>query len=528
MALLKRISNCRKTFIAFFRIYKVLVFVKKNSVIVKFLLPGILLMILWLNSGMAHDNLPDKPRIKYVTIDTVSGETIIEWEASTTPQIDSYIIYTLDITTNPVTGISLDTVSGESLTFSYIPDKQKPYIYTVTAVDEEGNESLLSGNYHQPVHLSLQYDSCNSAMVLNWNNYIGWKNNLTGYRIFAKLDTGDFQQLVRIDTNTLSFIHQEVEENRNYYYAIESYDSQGNTSLSNLCKYYTYMPPPPSFINLDYVSVIDEQTVEISFSADVSGVINDFLVSKARSPEGTFTPIQMLTDIDEPTLQISDNVATKVEQYYYKVEALNSCSRPVASSNPGNNILVTGFAEGSVISLKWHPYEGFKNGVSNYLVYRKNQHNEYVVIHTLPAGITRFNDNIRNLGNTDNPGDLHYYIEAHEDGSNPFGIAGTSRSNEVIVHVETRMWMPNAFTPNGHNNNHFLPVMDFIPKDYKMHIFDRTGKVIFHTTDPYSGWDGTLSGSGRAREGVYIYHVTYLSYNGVRRELTGNLTLVDQ
>ena len=92
------------------------------------------------------------------------------------------------------------------------------------------------------------------------------------------------------------------------------------------------------------------------------------------------------------------------------------------------------------------------------------------------------------------------------------------------------MWMPNAFSPDGHSNNRFHPVMDFIPKDFKMLIFDRTGKVLFHTTDPSyeGGWDGTMNGSGRAREGVYIYHVTYLSYNGVRRELTGNLTLVVQ
>ena len=275
-------------------------------------------------------------------------------------------------------------------------------------------------------------------MVLNWNNYIGWKNNLTGYRIFAKVDTGDFQQLVRLDTNTLSFTHREVEENRNYYYAIESYDSQGNTSLSNLSKYYTYMPPPPSFINLDYVSVIDEQTVEISFSADVSGEINDFLVSKANSPDGTFTPVQILTDVSEPTTQITDNIATQIEQYFYKVEALNSCSRPVASSNPGNNIVVRGSADGSDITLKWDHYEGFTNGVLNYLVYRKSRGNEYELVETLPAGMNKFTENISNSKKTERSGEFHYFIEAHENGTNPLGIAGTSRSNEFVVNVETQ------------------------------------------------------------------------------------------
>ncbi|MEX0980755.1 MAG: gliding motility-associated C-terminal domain-containing protein [Bacteroidales bacterium] len=491
----------------------------------KFILPGILFMILSSGSGMAQTS-PEKPIIKYVTIDSITGETIIEWEASETPQIDSYEISTLDITTNPVTGFYLGSVPGDSLTFSYKPEKQKPYIYTVVAVDEAENRSLLSGDYHQPVHLKLQYDSCSSAMLLKWNKYVGWKNSLTGFYVYSKGETGDFRYLDRLDTNTVSFVHEPVEENRKYQYVIIAYDSRGNRSTSNTQSYFTYMPPPPDFINLDHVSVIDDQTVEISFSADISGEINDFLVSRARSREGSFTPVQMITDVNSSTIQITDNIATQVEKYFYKVEALNSCSRPVASSNPGNNIVVSGSAEGSVITLTWDPYEGFSNGVSEYTVFRKNRYNEYEVVHTLPPGINRFNDNLRQLGKTDNSGDLHYYVEAHENGTNQLGIAGTSRSNEFIVNVETRMWMPNAFTPEGYPNNYFLPVMDFLPKDYKMFIFDRTGKVLFQTTDPHKGWDGTLNGSGRAREGAYIYHVTYLSYNGVRRELTGNLTLV--
>jgi gliding motility-associated-like protein len=472
-------------------------------------------------------DLPDKPLIRFVSVDTISGKTVIEWEASQAPSISAYKIYTLDITTFPVTGLYLDSVSAGTLTYCYHSAHYKPHIYTVTAVDQSGNESLLSGNYHKSVHLNIQYDSCNSSMLLQWNKYIGWKNNLTGYRVYSKGETGNFEQLVRLDTNTLSFVHPEVNENRYYQYTIEAYDSQGHTSTSNVRKYYTFMPPPPDFINLNYVSVLDERTVELSFSADLTGEINDFLVSRASSPGGNYIPVQTLIDITEPTVQITDNIVTRGEQYYYKVEALNSCFQPISASNLGTNIFVRGSAEGSLIELEWNPYLDFSTGLENYTVYRKNQYGEYEMVQSVPPGSVSFTEDIRFSDALEISGQVSYFIEAHEKGTNPLGIRGTSRSNEVIVNVETRIWLPNAFTPDGDGlNDIFIPVMDFIPKDYKMYIFDRTGKVLFHSTDPQRGWDGTLNGAGKARKGVYVYHIEYLSYNGVRQVRTGNLTLV--
>jgi gliding motility-associated-like protein len=503
---------------------------------------AILLFILSSGTAASQSERPDKPIIQYVTIDTVTGETIIEWEPGETPNILYYKIYRLDITTNQVTGYLLDSVPGGTHSFSYDPcdpmyiDKtnfpdpcdQTKYIYTVTAVDQPGNESLLSGNYHQPMHLKIEYDSCNNAMNLSWNKYVGWKNNLTGFNIYTKGETGGFQQLVRLDTNAVSFVHEGIEENRQYHYVAEAYDSQEHTSTSNTCSYFTYMPPPPDFVNLDYVSVVDERTVEISFSADITGEINDFLLSRASSVEGNFIPIQTLMNITEPTVKTTDSIVTRGEQFYYKVEALNSCIKPVASSNLGTNILVRGIADGSKVELNWNPYVDFTNGILEYTIHRKNMFDEYEAAGSVPPGTTSFSEDIRYVGALEFSGEVSYYIVAHEKDTNQLGIAGTSRSNTTVVKVKTEMWLPNAFSPNGDGQNDlFGPVIDFIPKEYKMLIFDRTGKVLFQTTDPNSQWDGTLNGSGKAKEGVYVYHITYLSFNGFRKEITGHLTLVN-
>ncbi len=490
---------------------------------------------------IAQPDLPEKPEILRVTVDSTDGRTYIEWEASASPGIIGYKVYTLDITTNPVTGFVLDSLSGDMLSFNYLnTDPGAPY-YTVTAVSEEG-ESLLSGDYHKPVSLEISYDSCSNKMELEWEEYVGWETNLNGYRIYAKsylpdtcdgddeavpADDNGFVEIAVNRADELSFTHEPADENRYYEYVVEAFDNQDTRSTSNREQYFTYMPAPPAFVSLDYVTVLDERTIEISISADITGEINDFLVSRSSSPQGTYTPVQTLLDLDEANIHITDDVVTQGQKFYYKAEALNSCFQPVKSSNIGNNILVHGSADASVVRLDWNPYEHFPSGIESYAVYRKNGYNEQELIATVAPDIYSYTENIRNFGDRNIEGAVEYVIEAWESGTNPLGIAGVSRSNAVVVNIETRMYLPNAFTPNNDGrNDYFAPVIDFIPEEYKMFIYDRTGKVLYRTEDPLSGWDGSINGSGKAREGVYVYHIEYLSYNGTRQIATGNLTLI--
>jgi gliding motility-associated-like protein len=287
------------------------------------------------------------------------------------------------------------------------------------------------------------------------------------------------------------------------------------------------MPSAPSYINLDYVSVVDERTVEIAFSADISENINDFQVSRGELPKGSFVPFITLQDVFEPTVTINDDVLTHAEQFYYKIEALNSCMAPISSSNTGNNIVLQGYAERSLINLSWTPYVEFTSGIKEYRIFRKNQEGEYEAISSISPEEQNFIEDISIFGDNKMQGQIEYFIEAHESGTNPLGISGVSRSNEIKVYLETEIYMPNAFTPDGDGQNDiFAPVFSFEPKEYKMFIFERTGKMLFHTTDPKVGWDGSMNGSGKAPEAVYVYHVESKSHYGVRQVQTGNVTLI--
>jgi gliding motility-associated-like protein len=68
-------------------------------------------------------------------------------------------------------------------------------------------------------------------------------------------------------------------------------------------------------------------------------------------------------------------------------------------------------------------------------------------------------------------------------------------------------YYPNAFTPNGDGlNDEFAVVGEFGAIDYyKTYIYDRWGKLVFSSSDPFQKWDGKYNGLD-APDGVYTYY----------------------
>jgi gliding motility-associated-like protein len=471
--------------------------------------------------------IPEKPILNYVSVDSSTQKIIMNWDSSRTANILYYTIYAIDIGTFPVSGTEIGTVSGNTLSYEMDIDAFYPSIYSITATDAIG-ESLLSGDYHQPIELDMSYDSCSEVMNLRWNKYIGWKGNLNGYRVLYREEGAAFRQVAILDTSTLSYAHKGISENSNYEYLIRAFDNMRKSSFSNRASYFTYMPPPPSYVNLDYVTVIDDLSVEISFSSDLSGEIDDFRLMRSSSLQTPFTNCLTFMDIGQSPFTMDDQVATQGAQYYYRVDALNGCLDPISSSNTGTNIVLTGMTEGSIATLSWNPYTVYEGSLEGYSIYRINPSGEYDLINTVGPEANTYIEDISLIGQDTMKGEISYRVLAKESDDNPYGVMGESQSNELTLSIETKLYMPNAFTPNDDGlNDIFGPVLDFTPSSYRMLIYDRSGKMLFQTTDPYDGWDGTLNGSTLARQGVYIYHLEYTSYSGVRKVETGNLSLIN-
>jgi gliding motility-associated-like protein len=89
-------------------------------------------------------------------------------------------------------------------------------------------------------------------------------------------------------------------------------------------------------------------------------------------------------------------------------------------------------------------------------------------------------------------------------------VFGCSLTDSALVNSFCRptFFLPNAFTPNGDGvNDVWLPVGNNIGF-YEMYVFDRWGGVVFHSTDPNTGWDGKLNGQDAPND-AYAYRVTF-------------------
>lgn len=85
--------------------------------------------------------------------------------------------------------------------------------------------------------------------------------------------------------------------------------------------------------------------------------------------------------------------------------------------------------------------------------------------------------------------------------------------------------MPTGFSPNGDGSNEELRVLGgpFTSVDFK--IYNGWGNLVFSTTDPKGGWDGTYKGVAQP-VGVYVYTVEGVTIEGKTIKLSGNVTLI--
>jgi gliding motility-associated-like protein len=90
--------------------------------------------------------------------------------------------------------------------------------------------------------------------------------------------------------------------------------------------------------------------------------------------------------------------------------------------------------------------------------------------------------------------------------------------------LENNLLIPNVFTPNADGINDPYRVLICGAEQFLLSIFDRSGRRLFSTTDPETGWDGRINGNA-AQEGMYIAKVRYRFYGHQEQEKTVMLWL---
>lgn len=141
-------------------------------------------------------------------------------------------------------------------------------------------------------------------------------------------------------------------------------------------------------------------------------------------------------------------------------------------------------------------------------------------------GDTSILTNVTHFFPNDSAGNYFVYLIAYS----PQGCTDTT-IQVITIADENSFFVPNAFTPDGDGiNDQFIPILDgnLNFDQYSFNIFNRWGEIIYQSTTPGTGWDGTnSSGNSIVQDGVYVW-ILELQYAGdvAISQYRGHVTLV--
>ncbi len=99
-------------------------------------------------------------------------------------------------------------------------------------------------------------------------------------------------------------------------------------------------------------------------------------------------------------------------------------------------------------------------------------------------------------------------------------------SIEVKYYKGPSVYVPNAFSPNNDGRNDLLkPIPVGVSHFSFFRVFNRWGLMLFETSQPFQGWDGTYQGKPMAA-GTYVWQVAGIDYHQHHFNETGTVILI--
>ncbi len=96
----------------------------------------------------------------------------------------------------------------------------------------------------------------------------------------------------------------------------------------------------------------------------------------------------------------------------------------------------------------------------------------------------------------------------------------------VNIKKKIEIYVPNTFTPDGNGRNDYLyPVLMGFTTLKTFKVFDRWGKLLFHTTTERPGWDGRVKGDRQEIQTV-IWMVEAVDVDGVTHKRQGTTIIL--
>jgi len=400
------------------------------------------------------------------------------------------------------------------------------YCFLVQAVNLCGYRSdTASSLYHCTINLDAE-PGINEAL-LNWTPYVGWP--VGQYKIYRQgAETPpQFDMLDSVPGSQLKYIDTSVVCYRKMVYRVEGIEDGGNRqnswsdTASTVPIHVAHVPPA----DMVRATVENNKSALVEWQGMPGAHVKNWMLEK--SVDGVNFQL-----IDSPILAGIDSegdqkVDVQNNSYTYRLRILDSCGDLGPYSNIGKTILLDIDTSADVKPyLAWTAYRDWPEGVQYYDIDIENANNSFDWLARTGSGQdTEFVDNITDLNS------LPFYtyrVVAHRNGTlaDPTKNLGIiSMSNNATLRPVSRLFVPNAFTPNGDGINDSFFVEGLYIKEFHIKIFDRWGTKVFESGSMKQKWGGTFK-KGAPMMDSYKYLIYYVGVDNKDKYISGWVTIL--
>ena len=456
---------------------------------------------------------PVNSSIDYLSVDDNNAVNIY-WNKNTFSKFGHYTLY--QDGAQLISGIAsaADTFYIQADTSSTKVNSRQA-CYNIQSTDKCGNVSGLS-----PAHCTMLLQAKSilpTANQLNWTAYTGW-GAVAVYSVYKSVNGAPFALGATLPGNAYSYTDSNLCDN-NYCYYIEAqspsglYFSQSNRACSH--PDYVYQAAPLSLLS---ISVSGNNSIKVKWGAGIQGDIKKYAIDRLDIQGWRYN--YLTTTNTEIT---DNNVSPNTFSYGYVARAEDDCGNTSPASNAAKSILLDSKIVNDDISLNWTSFKNQFAAATTYQVQVLKPGHKFQTIKTVQD--TTFTDDSF-YSDIDT---AYCYRVIAVDNNMP---ADTSISNVTYSVPPSRIYVPNAFTPNGDRLNDVWKISSVSVYnnlgnntiDFNVKVFDRWGALIFESNDMNKGWDGMINGN-KADEGTYLYIIRASGEDGRKFYLKGNIEL---
>ncbi|MEG2666739.1 MAG: hypothetical protein RSA02_06985, partial [Bacteroidales bacterium] len=432
--------------------------------------------------------------------------------------------------------IEIDTLVGTSNTF-YMDSKSDPLAlqkYRIAVLDGCNNRSIYSTSRH--VFLTtVKYESCGDSIYISCTSpleALAHTDSLYLYGKFGKDFPYNKLNACAYRSN-INFVYPAVSNPSYKYYKISSKEnSSGYTSSALSDSVIIAFPKTPDYFILRKVEVTKEQHPLLSFVIDTQSVFGGIEIYRYQSDSNKAKKISNISYSDLIQNYLWQDVGVDAAKMPYSYYALlkDTCGRVVLKTASHQTIcLKLRSKEITTLTLTWNTYAYWQsqNLLDCFEIYAYTSLDPPKKIGEIAALSSR-DPNLEyeftyTYSSLEVIAKTFFYVLAKEKGESLERV----RSNELgfMDSENPKFYMPTGFKPGGYTST-YKPIGLFYEGDeYDFYIFQYSGKMIFKSHDPNSGWDGTFKGV-RVKPDIYIYKIS-LKRNGEIFKKTGSVTVVE-